>query len=86
MGYMTVVIPPDIMDETSEEPVAQEGGNIKLRCVATGSPEPNVTWKREDGRAIVLRENGQKKRNVTFSTLNLRRLPAISLFVHYSAG
>ncbi|CAB0040433.1 unnamed protein product [Trichogramma brassicae] len=61
MGYMTVVIPPDIMDETSEGLVAHEGGNIKLRCVATGSPEPNVTWKREDGHKIVLRENGQKK-------------------------
>ncbi|XP_001599961.2 lachesin [Nasonia vitripennis] len=61
MGYMTVVIPPDILDETSEGLVAHEGGNIKLRCVATGSPEPNVTWKREDGRPIVLRENGQKK-------------------------
>ena len=61
---MTVVIPPDIMDDTSEGLVAHEGGNIKLRCVATGIPEPNVTWKREDGRPIVLREGGRKKGNV----------------------
>lgn len=60
MGYMAVVIPPDIVDETSEGSVAHEGGNIKLRCFATGLPEPNVTWRREDGRAIVLRENGKK--------------------------
>jgi neurotrimin len=72
MGYMTVVIPPDIIDETSEGLVAHEGGNIKLRCVATGSPEPNVTWKREDGRNIVLRDNGQKKRNVTFPIFNVQ--------------
>ncbi|XP_058799742.1 lachesin-like isoform X2 [Phymastichus coffea] len=63
MGNMTVVVPPDIIDEASDEGglVAHEGGNIKLRCVATGIPEPNVTWKREDGRAIVLRENQQRK-------------------------
>ena len=66
MGYMTVVIPPDIMDDTSEGLVAHEGGNIKLRCIATGIPEPNVTWKREDGRPIVLREGGRKKGNVIY--------------------
>ncbi|XP_014212388.1 lachesin-like [Copidosoma floridanum] len=61
MGNMSVMIPPDIVDDTSEGLVAHEEGNIKLRCEATGWPQPNVTWKREDGRPIVLRENGQKK-------------------------
>ncbi|EFN86283.1 Lachesin, partial [Harpegnathos saltator] len=67
MGYMEVVIPPDIMDdESSDGMVTHEGGNIKLRCVATGSPKPIVTWKREDGRNIVLREDGQKQSVKTF--------------------
>lgn len=59
MGHMEVVVPPDIMDEPSTtgggELVANEGGSIKLRCVATGVPEPNVTWKRENNSPIVLR-------------------------------
>lgn len=62
MGYMEVVIPPDIMDdESADGMVTHEGGNIRLRCVATGSPKPIVTWKREDGRNIILREDGQRQ-------------------------
>ncbi|XP_014486075.1 PREDICTED: lachesin-like [Dinoponera quadriceps] len=74
MGYMEVVIPPDIMDdESSDGMVTHEGGNIRLRCVATGSPKPTVTWKREDGRNIILREDGQKQsmKNFLGETLEL---------------
>ncbi|XP_076166243.1 dpr-interacting protein lambda [Ptiloglossa arizonensis] len=73
-GYMEVVIPPDIMDdESADGMVTHEGGNIRLRCVATGSPKPTVIWKREDGRNIILREDGQKqpKKNHTGETLEL---------------
>jgi len=48
-------------DESADGMVTHEGGNIRLRCVATGSPKPIVTWKREDGRNIILREDGQKQ-------------------------
>nr|KAF7396900.1 hypothetical protein H0235_016437 [Vespula pensylvanica] len=62
MGYMEVVIPPDIMDDESANGlVTQEGGNLRLRCIATGLPKPTVNWKREDGRKIVLREDGKKQ-------------------------
>lgn len=62
---MEVVIPPDIMDdESADGMVTHEGGNIRLRCVATGSPKPTVIWKREDGRNIILREDGQKQRKI----------------------
>ncbi|XP_048509659.1 lachesin-like [Athalia rosae] len=61
-GYMEVVIPPDIQDEdSSDDLITQEGGNIRLRCEATGTPMPNVTWRREDGRNIILRADGQKQ-------------------------
>lgn len=74
MGYMEVVVPPDIVDEKYSSPegggsagageggggrgseqVANEGGSVKLRCLATGTPEPNVTWRRENNSPIVLR-------------------------------
>lgn len=58
---MIVKVPPDILDDMSEGLVVQEGGNIRLHCNATGFPQPNVTWRREDGNNIIMRENGQKK-------------------------
>ncbi|XP_074115531.1 dpr-interacting protein lambda [Cotesia typhae] len=75
MGYMVVQIPPDIMDDDSTDGyVTGERGNIKLRCVAMGIPQPTVTWRREDGRNITLREEGREKvsvKSLEGETLNL---------------
>ncbi|XP_045127617.1 lachesin-like isoform X1 [Portunus trituberculatus] len=57
-GYLTVVVPPDIVDnESSNDVIAQEGSDIKLRCRAKGSPRPIVTWKREDGQHIAINKS-----------------------------
>lgn len=49
------LVPPDIVDyETSTDMVVAEGRNVTLRCSATGSPAPNITWRREDGQLIHL--------------------------------
>lgn len=46
-------MPPDILDyPTSTDMVVREGSNVTLRCAATGSPEPSITWRREGGEPI----------------------------------
>ncbi|XP_032679470.1 lachesin-like [Odontomachus brunneus] len=58
IGYLEVVVPPDISDDsTSTDMVVREGSNVSLRCEATGSPKPNITWRREDGELISLGKN-----------------------------
>ncbi|XP_044250974.1 limbic system-associated membrane protein isoform X1 [Drosophila takahashii] len=55
MGYLDVVVPPDILDyPTSTDMVVREGSNVTLKCAATGSPEPTITWRRESGVPIEL--------------------------------
>ncbi|XP_070517853.1 neurotrimin isoform X2 [Cardiocondyla obscurior] len=54
-GFLEVVVPPDILDyPTSTDMVVREGSNVTLRCAATGTPEPTVTWRREAGGTISL--------------------------------
>lgn len=62
MGYLDVVIPPDIIyEDTSGDVMVPEGGNVKLICKAKGYPKPNVLWRREDGRDIVIKDTGSTK-------------------------
>jgi hypothetical protein len=63
---LNVVVPPDIinnLDMAMDESVANEGGSIMLLCQATGVPEPTVQWRREDGRDIVVRNEGRDKQS-----------------------
>lgn len=47
-------VPPNIVDSgTTDGVVAREGSNVSLSCKATGHPEPNITWKREDGLEFI---------------------------------
>lgn len=65
-GHMKVVIPPDIMDldDSADLLTAKENSDLRLRCRATGTPKPMVTWRREDGRNITLRnDHGVKRGN-----------------------
>ena len=46
-------VPPRIEDaQSSSDKVRTEGSDVSLECHATGSPDPVVTWKREDGHPI----------------------------------
>ncbi|CAH0399196.1 unnamed protein product [Chilo suppressalis] len=62
MGYLSVVIPPDIVDTVAEGSTAQEGGSVRLTCTATGEPPPTVMWRREHNRPIVFRHDGGRER------------------------
>lgn len=73
-GYMKVVIPPDIMDldDSADLLTARENSDLRLRCRATGSPPPVVTWRREDGRNITLRTEEGVKRVKSYEGEQLR--------------
>uniref|UniRef100_A0A1B0CTJ4 Putative lachesin n=1 Tax=Lutzomyia longipalpis TaxID=7200 RepID=A0A1B0CTJ4_LUTLO len=54
VGYLDVVIPPDILDyPTSQDMIVREGYNVSLHCAAVGSPEPTITWRRERGKPLL---------------------------------
>ncbi|XP_054083643.1 hemicentin-1 [Zeugodacus cucurbitae] len=58
VGYLDVVVPPDILDyPTSTDMVVREGSNVTLKCAAVGSPTPTITWRREGGEPIPLPNN-----------------------------
>ncbi|XP_014616256.1 PREDICTED: opioid-binding protein/cell adhesion molecule homolog isoform X1 [Polistes canadensis] len=74
IGYLEVVVPPDILDdETSTDMVVREGNDVTLRCSATGSPAPNITWRREDGQQILL-GNGGKAMTVEGAHFNITKV------------
>jgi Immunoglobulin domain len=55
--FLLLTVPPDILyDETSVDQAVQEGENTTLVCRATGHPPPRITWRREDGEAILVRK------------------------------
>ncbi|XP_076750319.1 lachesin isoform X2 [Xylocopa sonorina] len=81
-GYLHVVVPPNIEDyQTSSDAIVREGANVSLTCKATGSPKPNISWKRDDGSKISI--------NKTFSvpewkgdTLEITRISRLDMGVY----
>ncbi|XP_050700995.1 neurotrimin-like isoform X2 [Eriocheir sinensis] len=57
-GYVDVVVPPDIIDKDSSGDITvREGQDVTLTCRAEGHPPPNITWRREDNKDIILHNN-----------------------------
>ncbi|XP_015113254.1 opioid-binding protein/cell adhesion molecule homolog [Diachasma alloeum] len=74
VGHLKVVVPPDILDyPTSTDMVVREGSNVSLRCEATGSPAPNIIWKRESGEKIALATD-EEVSSVNGPFLNITRV------------
>ncbi|KAK0075803.1 hypothetical protein PV325_006368, partial [Microctonus aethiopoides] len=59
LGCLDILVPPDIVygDETSKDLSVSEGENVTLNCQATGTPKPRVSWRREDGQHILIRNS-----------------------------
>lgn len=54
LGYLAVVVPPDILDEsTSHDMTADEGQNVTLTCNAVGLPDPQIEWRREGRKPLM---------------------------------
>ncbi|XP_075230446.1 lachesin-like [Lycorma delicatula] len=61
IGCLDVHVPPDIIyQETSGDLAVLEGDNATLVCQATGHPPPRVTWRREDGIPIFLKQSSRE--------------------------
>uniref|UniRef100_A0A182RVN5 Ig-like domain-containing protein n=1 Tax=Anopheles funestus TaxID=62324 RepID=A0A182RVN5_ANOFN len=79
IGYLDVVIPPDfISEDTSSDVIVPEGSSVKLTCRAKGYPEPIVTWRREDGTDIILKDTSGSKQLVTSYRGEVLKLTKIS--------
>ncbi|GFR32586.1 protein CEPU-1 [Trichonephila clavata] len=77
-GFIEVVVPPHIEEEeTSSDTEVREGSDVSLRCVAKGSPDPETTWRREDGQEITI---GRKKVSSVKSTeLNITKVGRLQM-------
>lgn len=56
---------------TSSDVETPEDSSVSLRCVASGSPMPEIKWRREDGQSINM-QDGEK--GLLFPSVSLIRL------------
>ncbi|XP_076661403.1 lachesin isoform X2 [Halictus rubicundus] len=63
LGCLDILVPPDIVygGDTSADLAVSEGENATLSCSATGRPAPRVSWRREDGKPILIRASSALK-------------------------
>ncbi|KAH8333867.1 hypothetical protein KR059_004042, partial [Drosophila kikkawai] len=72
MGYLDVVVPPDIVDyQTSQDVVRATGQNVTLTCSATGVPLPTITWRREESTPLLLSEDSAQQEVYSVEGQNL---------------
>ena len=57
-----VSVPPSIVDgRSSNDLVVREKERVNLTCEASGYPEPQILWRREDGKPIMASGMGSDK-------------------------
>ena len=59
---MFLSVPPSIVDgRSSKDLVVREKERVNLTCEASGYPEPQILWRREDGKPIMASGMGSDK-------------------------
>lgn len=65
--FILPAVPPDILDyPTSTDMNVREGSNVSLRCAASGSPSPNITWRKEGTEFIRLEHSQQGRYRIIY--------------------
>ncbi|ROT69264.1 hypothetical protein C7M84_012562, partial [Penaeus vannamei] len=60
VGCIEVHVPPDIMNDAHPRTRrTRREKRVQLRCEARGYPPPEILWKREDGKNIILKSSGR---------------------------
>ena len=49
-NYLTFAVPPAWIQEPEKEVDVIAGNALHIPCLASGSPKPNIAWKREVGK------------------------------------
>lgn len=83
IGYLTVVVPPDIIDsETSSEVIARESQNVTLTCRAKGTPTPTIMWRREDVQKFQI-SKGKTVTEVYGETLEIAKVSRLHMGAYH---
>ena len=48
-NYLTFAVPPAWIQKPEKEIDVIAGNALQIPCLASGSPKPNIAWKREVG-------------------------------------
>ncbi|XP_060534761.1 lachesin isoform X2 [Cylas formicarius] len=83
VGYLQVVVPPNIIDSlsTPSNVAVRENQNLSLTCKAEGFPTPKISWRRGDSQEITI----DRKKKVTVyegEQLNLTRISRTEMGIY----
>lgn len=85
MSPLQFVVTPEFPEEFPSDFNASAGGNVTFSCIATGLPEPNITWYK-DGQEIVDGVNTTVLLRRTASTLTLQNVDHSDAGVYWCNG
>ena len=71
-NYFTFSVTPEFPNVFPRDLNASAGGNLTIGCIATGQPEPNITWYK-DGKEIAGAITIKQQR-MTSSSLTLQNV------------